>query len=91
MDEKIGGIIFYKAGKSSLFGGISVDKPCVILLQKNDVGYEVSLSDPAQKLKEITVQFNESITTNLNDKNSIRIELPLDKEAGKTVKFNVTK
>lgn len=91
LDEKIGGIIFYKAGKSSLFGGISVDKPCVILLQKNDVGYEVSLSDPAQKLKEITVQFNESITTNLNDKNSIRIELPLDKEAGKTVKFNVTK
>lgn len=89
-DEKIGGIIFYAAGKTNIFGGFSVDKPCVVLLEKKGVEVEVSISDPSQKLNEITLLFD---TYNLVAQNSsskkVKIDLPKGDNSGKTARFYI--
>ncbi|PQJ76593.1 polysaccharide lyase 8 family protein [Polaribacter glomeratus] len=94
-DEKIGGIVFYEAGTSNIYGGISVDKPCIVLLQKKEFGIEVSISDPSQKLEAVTVLFKKYVIENkkdsLNEKNSLKVDLPSGNESGKTVKFYLKK
>ena len=89
-DKKIGGIVFYKAGKSKLLGGISVDKPCVLMYQKRKENIEISLSDPTQKLGEINLSFQKyRIDDENTSKNTITIQLQQGEKSGKTETFYI--
>lgn len=89
-NKKIGGIVFYKAGKSKLLGGISVDKPCVLMYQKREENIEISLSDPTQKLGEINLSFQKyRIDDENTSKNTITIQLHQGEKSGKTETFYI--
>lgn len=91
-DKKIGGIIFYTAGKSKLLGGISVDKPCVLMFQKRGLDIEIAVSDPTQKAGEIHIVFeNQEIVNKKTSKKSITIKLAKGEKAGITQKFYTQK
>ncbi|SNR77087.1 chondroitin AC lyase [Lutibacter agarilyticus] len=69
-DGLLGGIVFYKAGETKLFGGIEVDKACVILVEQEKDGLHISISDPSHKLEKINLKFgatykNQSVTVKL--------------------------
>jgi chondroitin AC lyase len=92
-DGSIGGVVFYKAGKSDMFGGIEAGEPCIVMLKKVKRGLEVSVSDPTQKLSQIHLAIkgnfkmeHPSATLKTGMGNSgILINLPKDDVAGKTV------
>jgi Polysaccharide lyase family 8, C-terminal beta-sandwich domain./Polysaccharide lyase family 8, N terminal alpha-helical domain./Polysaccharide lyase family 8, super-sandwich domain. len=92
-DENLGGVIFYKAGTSKLFGGIETDQPCVLMVKREGSRLSVSISDPTQKLSQIQLRLNgifQSETKSLRvssemDKTLLSIDLPQGYEAGKTV------
>ncbi|MFK8061088.1 MAG: polysaccharide lyase family 8 super-sandwich domain-containing protein, partial [Polaribacter sp.] len=91
-DKKTGGIIFYSAGKSKLLGGISVDKPCVLMFEKRENDIEVSISEPTQNLDEIKVSFdNYKIDDKSTSKHNISIQLQQGEKAGKTTTFYIKK
>ena len=98
-DQNLGGIIFYKAGKSKLFGGIETDQPCVIMVKREGNGLTVSISDPTQKLAKITLilggKYQTSIAgvavNHVQNKSEFTINLPSGDEAGKTVSVTLTK
>lgn len=87
------GIIFYSAGNSNVFGGVSVNKPCVILLEKEEGGIKVHLSDPTHKLAEIEISikgdFKVENGSYANGFSKLKIALPQKQEAGKTVKVHL--
>ncbi len=89
------GIVFYKPGKSKVFGGIEVDQPCLVLMTKHSDGIRVSVSDPTQQLNEIQFtingEFNYKNGLAENGKTKIAIKLPLEAEAGKTATLNLRK
>ena len=89
------GIVFYKSGKSNLFGGIEVDQPCLVLLKKQNDDIQISMSDPTQQLDKIqfTINGEYNYKNGLveNGKTKITVQLPLEAEAGKTVTFNLRK
>jgi len=82
-DGKMGGIVFYQAGKSDLFGGVEADKPCLVMLKKQKAGLQLSVADPTQKLKEIKIGMTGS------GKAEQVIQLPQGGEAGKSVTINL--
>lgn len=88
-DQKLAGIVFYKALKSPVFDGVAVDNSCVILLEKETNGIRISLSDPTQKLQKITLTVNGNYTNenaeNSNGTTSITFDLPQMLNAGSTV------
>lgn len=98
-DETIGGAVFYKAGKSELFGGIETDQPCIVMVKKDKNAYVLSVSDPTQKLSQIRLslkgnyQTSNSQATVLHKQgiSEISVILPLGDEAGKTVLLSLTK
>jgi nitrogen fixation protein len=83
----------YKAGKSAAFGGLEVDQPCLVMLKKQENGIQVSVADPTQKLAEINLILKgEYSGVNLivkNGKTLMKVELPKDGEAGKTVTITI--
>jgi chondroitin AC lyase len=79
-DGSMAGIVFYQAGKSAVFGGIEVDKACLIMLKKQSDGVKVSVADPTQQLSEINVSLNGK-----SGGKTLKIILPQGGEAGKTV------
>ncbi|MEZ5199646.1 MAG: polysaccharide lyase 8 family protein [Bacteroidales bacterium] len=85
----IAGIIFYKAGKSNILAGIEVDQPCVVMIKKLNDELKVAVADPTQLLKEIslTISGNYSVENSevVNGKTKLKITLPQNEEAGKTV------
>ncbi|MCK5369704.1 MAG: hypothetical protein KAQ62_14185, partial [Cyclobacteriaceae bacterium] len=89
------GIVFYKSGKSNLFGGIEVDQPCLVLLKKQNDDVQISMSDPTQQLDKIqfTINGEYNYKNGLveNGKTKITVQLPLEAESGKTVTFNLRK
>ena len=89
------GIVFYKSGKSNLFGGIEVDQPCLVLLKKQNDDIQISMSDPTQQLDKIqfTINGEYNYKNGLveNGKTKITVQLPLEAESGKTVTFNLRK
>lgn len=98
-DENFAGVIFYKAGKSELFGGIETDQPCVLMVKREGKGLSVSISDPTQKLTKIRLilggKYKTStagVTANyVQNRSEFTIGLPSGDEAGKTVSFSLTK
>ncbi len=88
-DGNLGGVIFYKAGKSELFGGITVNQPVMVMIEKNNGGLRLSVSDPSQELKniQITLQgtFTGDFASNKKNQTDLDIPFPTGEEAGKTV------
>lgn len=89
--ETIAGIVFYEATNTAVFGGVSANQSCVLMLKKQNNTLKVSLSDPTQKLKTITLTFNKKYKgTNVNFENNqsvLKVDLPTGSQAGKTVSF----
>lgn len=96
-DQKWGGMVFYQAGKTELFGGIETDQPCVLMVKKEKNGLLVSISDPTQKRGQIQLTFkgnyqttNPSVSVSLSQGTSIlTVSLPKGDEAGKTVSMEL--
>ena len=85
-DGLLGGIVFYKAGKSKLFGGIEVDKACVVLVEQQKEGLQISISDPSHKLENINLKFCAAYKNQ-----SINIKLPKGDYTGSTEVFFLKK
>lgn len=88
-DGEMAGIIFYKSGKSEVFGGIEVDQPCVLMLKKQTGGMQVSVADPTQQSDEINIVLNGAFSGEnavaQNGSTNLKIALPGGEEAGKTL------
>jgi len=92
-DEKKAGIVFYKGGTTTIKGGISVDAPCVILLEEQSNHLDFAISDPSQKLTKIDVsimgKYNIENSNYNNGKTHFIIHLPQGEQAGKTVQLQL--
>lgn len=97
-DQQWGGIVFYQAGKSEIFGGIETDQPGVLMVRREKDGLSVSVSDPTQKLDQIQLTLkgnyqtaHPSVKVTREQNNSMLwIRLPKGDEAGKTVSVVLT-
>ena len=98
-DQQWGGIVFYQAGKSEIFGGIETDQPGVLMVRREKDGLSVSVSDPTQKLDQIQLTLkgnyqtaHPSVKVTREQNNSMLwIRLPKGDEAGKTVAIKLIK
>lgn len=92
---EIGGVVFYKLGKSNIFGGLEVSEPCLIMLKNESGGLQVSVSDPTQLLPEINVilngQFSGENCTIEKGKTLVKVLLPQGGQAGKTITLKLKK
>ncbi|HWS00573.1 MAG TPA: polysaccharide lyase family 8 super-sandwich domain-containing protein, partial [Prolixibacteraceae bacterium] len=96
-DASLSGVIFYKAGKADLMGGIEVDKPCIVMLRKENGYLKIFLSDPTQKLDQVRLTLNGKYENKdsfapvqiLEKKSTLDISLPRGGEAGKTVSLTL--
>lgn len=92
---EIGGVVFYKPGKSQIFGGIEASNPCVLMLKNESGEMQVSVADPTQLLSEIQVILNGAYSGEncLNEKGKtvLKIVLTQDGQAGKTVTLKLKK
>lgn len=90
-DKTLGGAIFYQPGSADLFGGVQALDPCIVMMKKVKEGIQVSVSDPTQKLKQISLSFKgkysaDSGELKTNDgRTGVTFSLPSGDEAGKTV------
>ena len=98
-DQNWGGMVFYQAGKTELFGGIETDQPAVLMVKKEKNGLSVSISDPTQKRGQIQLTLkgnyqsaNPACSVSSSQGNSIlKVSLPKGDEAGKTVLMELVK
>ena len=87
-DGTVGGVIFYKAGASNLLGGFTVDKPCTVMFERDNKQVLFFVSDPTQKLKELTILFeNHFIAGKTKKLKQLKLTLPKGNDAGKTTSF----
>jgi chondroitin AC lyase len=90
---KIAGVVFYQPGKSGVFGGIEVDKPCLVMVKNQTDGLWVSVADPTQGNGEINLTLNESFSGEnalvQSGKTKIKVILPKGDEAGKSVNIQL--
>ncbi|WP_282122064.1 polysaccharide lyase 8 family protein [Algibacter mikhailovii] len=95
IDKKNAGIVFYEKGTTKIKGGISVDKPCVMMLKEKANQLELFVSDPTHKLSEMRVvlsgRYEGEASQYKNGKTQITIALPKGDEAGKTVSLQLHK
>ena len=94
-DRKLSGVVFYEPGSTNLLDGIKVDQPCLLMIKKDGGEVSLSLSDPTQKLSEINVEISgsykgENIVPQ-EGKTNIKIVLPINEFAGKTVTIHLKK
>ncbi len=80
-------VVFYEGGQSLDFSTdfrISVDKPCVVLLKRQDGHWALHVSDPSQSLSVVNIQMQ-----NKTDKTNYKtaITFPRGTDAGRSVKF----
>jgi chondroitin AC lyase len=92
-DGNTAGIVFYKAGSSALFGGISANQPCVVMLEKTANGLRLYVSDPSQNLKDLQISFQRKYTgENIaiqNNKAQLTLLFPEGFSAGDTMVFDL--
>lgn len=85
----VAGVVFYKSGKSEAFGGVEVNQPCVLMLKKQTNGMQLSVADPTQLLNVIEVVLNGKFSGKnaeiQNGKTTVKVPLPKEGDAGKTV------
>lgn len=89
------GIVFYLPTKVPVFGGIAVDSPCVLMVEKLDDGLKVSVSDPTHTLKKLKIaiegKYKGENCSFENNKTFIEVNLPEEDLAGKTIAFILRK
>lgn len=89
------GMVFYQPGESEIFGGIEVDKTCLLIVKKTNDGLQVSVADPTQLLIEINLVLNGSFSGENaffeNGKTRLKVMLPKGEQAGKTVNLKLLK
>ncbi|MCK3685351.1 polysaccharide lyase 8 family protein [Maribellus sp. YY47] len=94
-DRKLSGVVFYEPGSTNLLDGIKVDQPCLLMIKKEGEEVALSVSDPTQKLSEINLEISGSYKgANIvlqEGKTNIKVVLPLNEFAGKTVKIHLKK
>ena len=88
MDGNLAGFVFYAPMESDVFGGIKVNKPCLVMLKKDQESIRVSVSDPTQKLDnlQLTIRgnFQAANAEVKEDHTIVNILLPQGGDAGKT-------
>lgn len=88
-DGSLGGIVFYQAGSSNLFGGISVSEPVVLMVTKANGDLEISVSDPSQTLQDVKIslggKYSAENTAADGQKSVINLAFPQGQDAGKSV------
>ena len=95
-DKSIAGVVFRKAGKTDLFGGLEVSAPCIVMLKKESGMLKISLSDPTQKLSQLQLTLagkyaiaGQQTTIHPEKGNlTMTVTLPREGDAGKTVMIN---
>ena len=94
-DRKHAGIVFYKKGTSKIKGGVSVDKPCVVLIEEKSNKLMFAISDPSHKLKTVDVAIHGRYTldgsTFHNGSTQFSINLPQGENLGKTIQLELEK
>ena len=94
-DGAFAAVIFYEAGKSEVFGGIESSQPCLVMVKRTYQGMQISTSDPTQKLEEIVLLLDEKYSgqhaTQQDGKTKIRVVLPQNGYAGKSVNIKLNK
>lgn len=95
LDKKMAGIVFYSKGTSQIQGGISVDEPCVLMIEEKANLLELSVCDPSHQLAKITVsisgKYKATSSQYYNGKTEITIAIPKGDEAGRTVQLQLQK
>jgi len=90
------GVVFYKPGNASLGSGLSVkaEQPCLLLIQFSNKkkGLIISVSDPAQSLKDVNLTISIKLkgtgsVINSDKTSTLKLILPSGDEAGKSVTF----
>jgi chondroitin AC lyase len=81
--QKIGGIVFYKAGSVALRPDmtVTVSKPCIMLVTDKSNGIHVTIANPERKADTVTT----TIDQNANGKETSGIILPGGEPAGTSV------
>ncbi len=96
-DKTLAGIVFYKAGKADLFGGLEVSSPCIVMLKKEKGLMKISVSEPTQKLGQLqltlegryeSVNLSSTVKTE-KGKSTVNVTLPKEGDAGNTVSINL--
>lgn len=96
-DQQWGGVVFYQPGKTELFGGIQIDQPAVLMVEKEKDGLLLYVSDPTQKLEQLQLTFKgkyqsenpSCMVSHLQGSSVLTISLPKADEAGKTVSMKL--
>lgn len=96
-DRSMAGVVFYKTGKADVIGGVEVNQPCIIMLQKESGQIKISVSDPTQKLEQVQVSLegkylSKDAAANLafeSGKSIVTVSFPKGEEAGKTINMNL--
>ncbi|NJC27753.1 chondroitin AC lyase [Lewinella antarctica] len=87
-DGSRGGVVFYEPGSADVLGGIAVDRPCIVLFKKVGTGVELTVSDPSQKLTELTISLREDYTDGEEVRReagtSVTVALPQGGDAGRS-------
>ena len=95
MDGALAGMVFYSKGTSRIKGGVSVNQPCMMMLEEKANQLIISVSDPTHKLTKITITISGNYKANgsqyVNGKTQITLQLPTGDEAGKTVQLELQK
>lgn len=89
-------ITFWKAGK---MGGITVDKPCVVIAKESNSGYELAISDPTQKLEELNITIDKALSvvsadedaTVTTENGAAKILLDITAPSGRSILFSFNK
>jgi chondroitin AC lyase len=94
-DGKLAGIVFYKAGTANIFGGITVDQPCLVMIKNSGNDLEISISEPTHLLNNINLTINGSykndIAKVLDGKTLLNIKLPTTDLAGSSLNYKLLK
>jgi chondroitin AC lyase len=94
IDGTLARAVFYQPGTSKALG-VTTNKPCLVMMERDKEGIRISASDPTQKLEEIELIIEgnfESADSSVKDGQTILdVKLPRGGEAGKTVSFALKK
>lgn len=79
--------VFYRAGKIDAMDiDVSVDKPCIVLLKRQNDSMAVSVADPTHKIKEVVMVIKSTVT---NSEKKLVCKLPEGHLAGSSAHFKV--
>jgi len=83
---------FYNAGTALLENGltVTVDKPCLLLIQSTTAGYKISVADPTQLLSTVVVKLSKVLSgvgsvNNADKTSTITVNLPVGDYKGQSV------